>query len=269
MRIPCNYCNNFIDESDEKCPHCGAVNERFKRTANNVPTTIAELQQFCAAHNLTPERTHFYIGIDYRGPKAFGIYQDPVSGKFVVYKNKSDGTRAVRYEGPDEAYAVNEIYQKMREIALSNPGNGQQINNNTGKTQQNTGNASKKKSRSAVITYLAFIGITMLCVILLCVALADDYKPGYYYYHDDYYYTNGSSWFIYDDYDDSWSTTDINSTFKENYSDYSTSWSSSYGTGYSEYFGYDSDSSYDSDDSWDSWTDSDGWDSYSDWDSDW
>ena len=51
--------------------------------------------------------------MDVLQPKAFGIYKDS-DGNFVVYKNKGDGTRAERYRGKDEAYAVNEIYQKLR-----------------------------------------------------------------------------------------------------------------------------------------------------------
>ena len=43
----------------------------------------------------------------------FGIYRDE-DGEFVVYKNKSDGSRAVRYKGLDEAFAVNELYEKLR-----------------------------------------------------------------------------------------------------------------------------------------------------------
>lgn len=47
--------------------------------------------------------------MDFRQPKAFGIYKDS-DGNFVVYKNKGDGTRAEHYRGKGEAYAVNEIY---------------------------------------------------------------------------------------------------------------------------------------------------------------
>ena len=55
----------------------------------------------------------FFVGVDYKEPRAFGIYKEP-NGNCVVYKNKADGSRAIRYQGADEAYAVNEIYQKMR-----------------------------------------------------------------------------------------------------------------------------------------------------------
>ena len=60
----------------------------------------------------------FYIGENYKLPKAFGIYQDEASGDFIVYKNKADGTRVIRYQGGDEAYAVNEIYLKLQSEAL-------------------------------------------------------------------------------------------------------------------------------------------------------
>lgn len=83
------------------------------RSADGVPKTIEELKAFCRAKNLPLEKMRFYIGMDFRQPKAFGIYKDS-DGNFVVYKNKGDGTRAERYRGRDEAYSVNEIYQKLR-----------------------------------------------------------------------------------------------------------------------------------------------------------
>ena len=60
-----------------------------------------------------------HIGENYTSPMAFGIYKDDVTGHFVVYKNKPDGQRAVRYEGKDEAYAVNELYQKIRTMVAN------------------------------------------------------------------------------------------------------------------------------------------------------
>ena len=63
------------------------------------------------------EKMRFFIGEDYKGARAFGIFQDG-NGDFVVYKNKDNGQRAVRYQGKDEAYAVNEIYQKLKAEVL-------------------------------------------------------------------------------------------------------------------------------------------------------
>lgn len=79
------------------------------------PKTIDELRMWAEDNNLPLDEMRTYIGIDYRGAKAFGIYEDEQTGKFIVYKNKADGTRSVRYEGYDQAYAVNELYMKMQE----------------------------------------------------------------------------------------------------------------------------------------------------------
>lgn len=59
------------------------------------PKTIEELKQFCADKGMPLEQMRFYIGEDYREPRAFGIYQDE-NGEFVVCKDKSDGSRAIR-----------------------------------------------------------------------------------------------------------------------------------------------------------------------------
>ncbi|MBR5369991.1 MAG: hypothetical protein IK137_01660, partial [Bacilli bacterium] len=77
MKIKCEYCNNYIDDSEEKCPSCGSPNRYYNRVANQVPTTIEELEKWYKDHNLPPyETTRFFIGIDYKDPKAFGIYKD-------------------------------------------------------------------------------------------------------------------------------------------------------------------------------------------------
>lgn len=115
MKIPCEYCGQMIPETAQKCSYCGAGNRRVRRTAYGVPATIEELRAYCRHHNLPLADMRVFLGEDDRGAKAFGIYRDENTGNFVVYKNKADGTRAVRYEGSDEAYAVNELYLKIRE----------------------------------------------------------------------------------------------------------------------------------------------------------
>ena len=118
MKIICDYCGSIIDENNEICPNCGGTLDGVHRFADEQPRTIAELKEWYIARNLPSEEvTRFFIGKDIREPRAFGIYQDEF-GDFVVYKNKSNGERAVRYQGTDEAYAVNELYQKLKgEIA--------------------------------------------------------------------------------------------------------------------------------------------------------
>ena len=118
MKIKCEYCGAMIEDTEDKCPNCGAANTNVKRMADRTPKTIEELESWYRARNLPPyETTRFFIGIDYRQPRAFGIYKD--GNEFVVYKNKADGSRAVRYRGTDEAYAVNEIYLKLKSEILN------------------------------------------------------------------------------------------------------------------------------------------------------
>ena len=87
MQIQCAYCKNWIEDTVDKCPYCGAANANLKRYADTTPKTIAELQQWYTDRNLPPEETtRFFIGRNFKAPKAFGIYQE---GKnFIVYKTR-------------------------------------------------------------------------------------------------------------------------------------------------------------------------------------
>ena len=125
MSVRCKYCDSPIPDNAEFCPNCGAKRPQESepdtpQAARNSasaryakPRTIEELRTFCAEKGMSLEKMRFFIGEDYKEPRAFGIYRDE-DGEFVVYKNKSDGSRAVRYKGLDEAFAVNELYEKLR-----------------------------------------------------------------------------------------------------------------------------------------------------------
>ena len=245
MKVRCEYCNNLIDDGEEKCPSCGAVNKNYNRSAVEVPTTIAELEQWYKDRGLPPyETTRFFIGIDYKEPKAFGIYKDTNTGKFVVYKNKSDGSRAIRYEGTDEKYAVNELYLKLKEeIAIRK-------------------NGSKKKFSLA--NFIAY-GTFLFIIIGFIVYSFFTPKSGYYNINNDYYYNNSGSWYVYHDGD--WSSTSSPS-YDGDLDDYYEGGSYSSNSDYTDIrdssvydSSWDSDSDWDSDSSWDS--------GGSDWDSDW
>ena len=119
--IKCSFCDNLMRETDLNCPFCGTPHDPAGRSAPSAPQTMYELRKFAETVGISLERLHFHLGEDYKGRCAFGIYRDEKSGNYVVYKNKDNGKRAIRYEGPDEAYAVNELYQKLKErIALYN-----------------------------------------------------------------------------------------------------------------------------------------------------
>ena len=125
----CPACGAPVSPGDEFCGFCGALIPRNKAVGQTeqasaaavqaapaaegvrekrrvqTPQTVEELLAFCERHELPLSKMRFFIGLDYPGAKAYGIFKDK-NGDFVVYKNKADGSRAVRYRGPDEAYAV-------------------------------------------------------------------------------------------------------------------------------------------------------------------
>ena len=110
----CPFCGGTVASNERKCPECGAANENYveyNRVIRDAPRTIGEMKDYCARRGMPLERMRFFIGINYTEPRAFGIYQD--GDRFVVYKNKSSGERAIRYNGPDEAKAVNELFAKL------------------------------------------------------------------------------------------------------------------------------------------------------------
>ena len=83
------------------------------------PKTIEELREYCESNGFTSEKTRFFVGENYKEPRAFGIYKDEASGEFIVYKNKDDGNRAIRYRGADEAYAVGELYDRLQKEIIN------------------------------------------------------------------------------------------------------------------------------------------------------
>lgn len=265
MKIKCEFCGSMIDETAKNCPQCGAPLSGANRTSSEQPKTIEELKAWYVTHHLPPEEvTRFFIGKDITEPKAFGIYRDG-NGDFVVYKNKADGQRAVRYKGSDETYAVNELYQRLKaEIA-------DQKGNRPDNTQQPAVDQKKKKKKGCLIAIIVFFALGILATIF------DSSAPnGYYKYNGTQYYHQGSSWYYYDANTDDWyQSNDEKALDKaitdDNAKDYQ--YNNHSGKSFEESCWYDSgshndDSSWDNDSDWDS--DSDSWDSGStDWDSDW
>ena len=287
MKIPCEYCGQMIPETEQTCPYCGAANKNVKRAAYGVPTTIEELRAWCKAHNLPLQDMRVFIGEDYRGAKAFGIYKDEATGNFVVYKNKADGTRAVRYEGNDEAYAVNELYLKIKERVdeqkrhLGTRGAGGAKGS---KALEKVTNVFLKALIRCIV--LQAIIITLVSAIALSSWFRREPSSGYYDYQGSTYYYDNSDWYEWDNYIEAWSPTQVDRELKKNADDYyqTYGWREDYEAGdfkESSYYGekerasddWDSDYDWDSNDDWDSnydWDSSDSWDSgYDDWDSDW
>ena len=273
MQQKCEYCGSFINDTDEVCPNCGGVNENCIRSADGVPKTIAELRQYALEHNWPVAQMRLYIGQDYKQPKAFGIYEE--NGVFYVYKNKADGTRAYRYRGSDEAYAVNEIYQKMHsEIMLRKEKKTQ-----TSFSAPMPAYRRKSRYKGSLIAQAMVIIVSIIIILSIVTIVFREKTPstGYYHYNGNYYYSQGGIWYGYDD-SVGWYSVVPDDYFVENYDDYYAG--RSYDSGYdiddfgnSDYYHDYSDdddnwnNNWDNDDYWDS---DDSWDyGDTDWDSDW
>ncbi|MBO5551313.1 MAG: hypothetical protein J5966_05080 [Lachnospiraceae bacterium] len=268
MQVKCDFCGSYIDEQLETCPNCGAPNEHIKRAATGVPRTIAELKEFCEKNNVPLDKFHFHIGEDYKGPQAFGIYYDEQKKEYVVYKNKSDGSRAVRYHGHDEGYAVNEIYQKLKEQI------GDYKAYRASKGAIHTGSSNKKPAedpgskRIQMITW-AIIIIVVLIVIIKSMSGNSSSHGSFYNYNGHSYYYDDGSWYSYNSNTGDYTETSEVPSELENHRD-------DYYDDVNEYNKQTVDSDWDDDSDFDwSWDSSDdsgwdsGWDSGGSWDSDW
>ncbi len=255
----CAYCGTALGPGDEICPSCGAPNPHHVpggEAGTRKPRTIEELRAFCESKGMPLEKMRFFIGINEPSPRAFGIYRE--GDRFIVYKNKSDGSRAVRYDGPDEAYAVNELYLKLLEE--------HRLRQNGGSGGTRSSGARRRPSRNSTVIIIAVIVLYFL--VQLVVGKLSHRKDGYYRTGDDLYYRYGSSWYMDSGYDD-WVETD--SFPMDDYGsyyagdDYDDSWG---GSDFTESSTWESLKDSDSDSDWDA--DYDSWDSGdTNWDSDW
>ena len=218
-------------------------------------SSVEELIQRCQERGMPLEKMRFFIGENRTEPRCFGIYQDPQSGYWVVYKNKADGSRAVRYNGPDEAYAANEIWMKINS----------EIEMRRARLQSRQTPPSPMRKVIHVIAGLAIAALISWGIY----AAVNAPKRGYYIVDNDLYYYQNSAWYVMDDlgywliYDapegDEWYDDCYYGSYYPSYDEYE------YGTRFenTDYYVEPSDDDSDSDvfDSWDSFD--------TDWDSDW
>lgn len=170
MQVKCDYCGSWMEDTQEFCPNCSAANANLARVAVTTPKTIAQLIDWYKARNLPPfETTRFFIGENYKGAKAFGIYEE--NGEFIVYKNKADGSRAVRYRGTDEAYAVNEIYLRLKEEILNQKNVNQQRKNAGSRSSVSGATYSSTSAGSDLKSEVKGCGPGCLKVFLIAIAV--------------------------------------------------------------------------------------------------
>ena len=229
-RDRCPRCGALVMEQDKFCPQCGApltgeatgaaMPGGYDPSTGMEPRTIEELKTYCAWNSMPLEVMRFFVGEDYRQPRAFGIYRD--GDQYIVYKNKSDGSRAVRYNGPDEAYAVRELYLKLLE-ECHNRGiwpDGKP----EGPTKEEEKEIRRRTIKMAVVVILI---VALMSVIMFRVDARVHAHDGYYrndgymYYRygDDWYYDDDSVWVYFaddapfDNYDDYYMGTDYDSSW--------------------------------------------------------
>lgn len=237
-----------------------------------VPKTINDLKAWTMARRMPLERMRFFIGEDYRRPKAFGIFEDRPD-HFTVYKNKADGSRAVRYSGPDEAYAVKEIYQKLlsechaRGIHPERAGGSDAGSNaETEKMERafSSGSRSRGRKTGGRATAIFLILAVAVIIAILIFSAVDHSHDGYYKRRNgSVYYRYGSDYYAYSDTVNDW----ISTVFYSDADEF-------LGGGYSGSYGV---SDFRSSDKWDEInksgdydSDYDDWDfGDTDWDSDW
>ena len=138
------------------------------------------------------EKMRLFVGEDYRQPRAFGIFQE--GDRFVVYKNKADGSRAVRYNGPDEAHAVGELYDKLldechrRDIWPDGKPKGLE--------------KKRKLELRRLVSIVVVMALLMITVTFIVMYLDDreHAHDGYYRFDDQgIYYCYGGDWYYDDD----------------------------------------------------------------------
>ena len=209
------------------------------KNTNEVPKTIEQLKQWYISHNLPDEETtRFFIGKNYKGPKAFGIYKDKKNNNYIVYKNKSDGTRFIRYNGKDESYAVNELYLKLKhqyfpssqsaknseteskEKKLSKthikrkktnvniPKSSSVESSNLENSEKKADNKTKlDKSENKSKRFLLILSVCLVEILIfltIIFILVSQPQDGYYLYNNNYYYYQNWSWYILEKDTDSW-----------------------------------------------------------------
>lgn len=219
MKITCSYCGGSFNDTLESCPNCGAANEGVVRTTSSQPVTIEQLKGWYSSKGLPPyDVTRFFIGENYQKPKAFGIYKDDKTGNFVVYKNKASGERTIRYEGTDEAYAVNEIFQRLKQEIIE-----QKANNVKGQGRL-TPAPQKQKSSIGCLGWGIISSVLLTFIFIVYFGFIEPATipvAGYYTRDNGVYYhvsaDDRDSWYQYDKAGDKWSKVDMYGIYPDIY----------------------------------------------------
>ncbi|MBQ1371968.1 MAG: hypothetical protein IIY70_03460 [Oscillospiraceae bacterium] len=207
----CGSCKVKYSNKLDNCPNCGALNpahipvEAATEYNFRMPKTLRELEQLLEDNRLSPSNIRLHLREDYPGPLCCGIFQDG-EGNFVVYKNRIDGSRLVRYRGPDESYAVGELVDKMLEqvevrralhVVLPHEQGSMTVQKDSAPKGKKPGRSSGKRRSKIKWNYLGLFSPLLIVLLLWVVMNWNSTKPGYYLYQNSYYYYQDSDWFVY------------------------------------------------------------------------
>lgn len=242
--------------------------------SNNIdnikPETLNGLIEFCRSKNIPAEKMRFFLGTDCDEPKCFGIFAGD-DGTFTVYKNKANGTRAIRYTGTDEKFAVSEIFDKMKsEIELRDPDAAKRIFGSN--VKKSAGRRSKflQSVKNIALQVVLYVSIALVAVGLSRCGTKQDNKDGYYRFDNSYYYSQKDIWYLFNPSTLKWCVADgIADALAENAMDFYDGKTYRNDMGISdfsgsEFYSYDDDEENWEDDVFDDWDTDD-----TDWDSDW
>ena len=261
-----------------------------KHTVNS----INDILELASRYEMPLERMRFFIGINNTEPKCFGIYQDE-AGYWVVYKNKANGQKAVRYRGRSEAEASQIIWDKIedeirirkkekdwwqhQEDLAKYPEYAEEYDRqleervlkpNYSTIRDKMGISGPKRLTAILLTTVLVSGLVVGGAMMIRNMVSHHPTTGYYTHNNDLYYYQYPSWYIWDSYTSDWDYYDYDAYVDNNWQDWN------YDGRYYEYEGNDADyysfqnsdyySTFSSSSSYDSDYDSD-WSS--DWDSSW
>ena len=261
--------------------------------------TIEEIQAQAERLGMPLAKMRFFPGENRADPKCFGIYAD-IDGNFIVYKNKADGTRAVRYRGRSEAEACEIFWDKIEEEVrkrqkdrdwwkhqqqlASDPEYASEFEKEMTRRAVRRSTPAPASSRNRLTTFLPL----MILPFILAGFMLLTNRPAvshphtgyyttpqqeiYYYDHGDWYGWNDGAWHEYDDFDyNTWSSWGYDGSHVPSTADDTSFYEFSDSEYYKDTY-YDDNDSYDYDDTYDSdWSDDwdDYWDSSDDYDYDW
>lgn len=155
----------------------------------SAPKTIKELEKFYKDHNFpTYEETKIFIGEQYKSLKAYGVYKDSKSGKYVVFQNKGNGVKITYYEGYDEEFAVNKVYLRIKERLID----------------KDKKSLSKRFQNTYLFIYSTVIVMIIIFFVIYIVFDSFVFVPqrGYYFINNQAYYQINGFWYQYDN--DDW-----------------------------------------------------------------